>query len=116
MHTYVPLKTGGTWGFEKVPVQKFGHAGDIVVWIRMQVPLGTPGWQKIATSHKLFLQYELGVRPTTPYAMLLAESGNLPLEAEALYLAIIYAQRMRRATLPLDLESPSSYDGFWLAC
>ncbi|KAL3693832.1 hypothetical protein R1sor_007483 [Riccia sorocarpa] len=53
------------------------------------------GWKNIESIQKVFLQSELGVRPQVPYVLLLSESGRLPLEAEALFTMIRYAQHLR---------------------
>ncbi|KAL3677284.1 hypothetical protein R1sor_027232 [Riccia sorocarpa] len=53
------------------------------------------GWKNIESIQKAFLQSELGVRPQVPYVLLLSESGRLPLEAEALFTTIRYAQHLR---------------------
>ncbi|KAL3677263.1 hypothetical protein R1sor_027211 [Riccia sorocarpa] len=50
--------------------------------------------RKVEHIHKLFLQSELGVRPQTPYVLLLAETGKLPIEAEALWAALQLAKRV----------------------
>ncbi|KAL3696409.1 hypothetical protein R1sor_010485 [Riccia sorocarpa] len=51
-------------------------------------------WSQIESIHKLFLQYELGVRVQIPYVLLLAETGRLPLEIDVLELSIQYAIRV----------------------
>ncbi|KAL3687826.1 hypothetical protein R1sor_014135 [Riccia sorocarpa] len=57
--------------------------------------LAKSNWAKIEHVHKKFLQTELGVRPQVPYVFLLAETGRVPLEIEALLLAIQFAQRLK---------------------
>ncbi|KAL3677232.1 hypothetical protein R1sor_027180 [Riccia sorocarpa] len=51
-------------------------------------------WSKVEVVHKRFLQEELGVRSQIPYTLLLAETGRIPLEAEALLLAIQFYFRV----------------------
>jgi Reverse transcriptase (RNA-dependent DNA polymerase) len=51
-------------------------------------------WSKVEAIQKLFLEMELGVKTQTPYTLLLAESGLLPLEVEALYLTLQYVMRV----------------------
>ncbi|KAL3683278.1 hypothetical protein R1sor_001300 [Riccia sorocarpa] len=53
------------------------------------------GWHKLESVHKTFLQTELGIRPQVPYVLMLAETGRLPVEAEALLLSIRFALRLR---------------------
>ncbi|KAL3681099.1 hypothetical protein R1sor_024055 [Riccia sorocarpa] len=57
--------------------------------------LAKTNWAEIELVHKKFLQVELGVRPQIPYALLLAETGRVPLEIEALFLTIQFAQRLK---------------------
>jgi len=52
-------------------------------------------WTKVEAIQKLFLEMELGVKIQTPYTLLLAEVGLLPLEVEALYLTLQYARRVQ---------------------
>jgi hypothetical protein len=51
-------------------------------------------WNQVEAIQKLFLEMELGVKTQTPYALLLAEAGLLPLEVEALYLTLQYVMRV----------------------
>ena len=51
-------------------------------------------WRMVEAIQKLFLEMELGVKTQTPYALLLAETGILPLEVEALYLTLQYVIRV----------------------
>ena len=55
-------------------------------------------WRKVEAIQKLFLEMELGVKTQTPYTLLLAEAGLLPLEVEALYLTLQYAMRVQALT------------------
>ncbi|KAL3693709.1 hypothetical protein R1sor_007360 [Riccia sorocarpa] len=57
--------------------------------------LAKTNWAKIELVHKKFLQVELGVRPQIPYTLLLAKTGRVPLEIEALFLTIQFAQRLK---------------------
>ncbi|KAL3693704.1 hypothetical protein R1sor_007355 [Riccia sorocarpa] len=52
-------------------------------------------WSRIESVHKIFLQLELGLRPQIPYVILLAETGRLPVEAEALLLTLDYIYKLR---------------------
>ncbi len=51
-------------------------------------------WNQVEAIQKLFLEMELVVKTQTPYALLLAEAGLLPLEVEALYLTLQYVMRV----------------------
>jgi hypothetical protein len=51
-------------------------------------------WKAVEVIQKLFLEMELGVKSQTPYTLLLAEVGLLPLEVEALYLTLQYVLRV----------------------
>lgn len=46
-------------------------------------------WDSIESMQKIFLETKLDVRNQTPYVILLAEIGCIPLESEAFYLNII---------------------------
>ena len=52
-------------------------------------------WSMVEAIQKLFLEMELGVKTQTPYTLLLAEAGLLPLEVEALYLTLQYVLRVK---------------------
>ncbi|KAL3696379.1 hypothetical protein R1sor_010455 [Riccia sorocarpa] len=56
--------------------------------------LSRSGWKRLEKVQKVFVQEELGVRQQTPYSILLAETGRLPLEAEALILTIQFVRRI----------------------
>ncbi|KAL3677259.1 hypothetical protein R1sor_027207 [Riccia sorocarpa] len=71
--------------------------------VRAVVLYGAPIWgpslaktkcRRVEMVQKTFLQQELGVRVQVPYVILLAETGRLPLEAEALFSAIQFARRL----------------------
>lgn len=53
-------------------------------------------WKKIEKVQKRFLIEELGVRVQTPYPMVLAETGMLPLEGEALCSLISYIAKLKK--------------------
>ncbi|KAL3687009.1 hypothetical protein R1sor_013318 [Riccia sorocarpa] len=52
-------------------------------------------WRKIERIQKNFLREELGVRRQIPYVILLAESGRISLEVEALIVTIQYVTRVK---------------------
>ncbi|KAL3681102.1 hypothetical protein R1sor_024058 [Riccia sorocarpa] len=64
-----------------IPVALYG----VPIW---GPALSRSSWKKLEAIQKSFLQKELGVRVQIPYSILLAESGRLPLEVEALILTL----------------------------
>ncbi|KAL3677226.1 hypothetical protein R1sor_027174 [Riccia sorocarpa] len=54
------------------------------------------GWKKVESVQKTFIQTELGVRKQIPYSLLLAETGGIPLEVEALIQTLQFVARLRR--------------------
>ncbi|KAL3681080.1 hypothetical protein R1sor_024036 [Riccia sorocarpa] len=58
--------------------------------------LQCPDWARLEAVHKLFLREELGAPVQTPYALLLAKTGRLPIEVEALLITIEYLQHTRK--------------------
>ncbi|KAL3686389.1 hypothetical protein R1sor_008963 [Riccia sorocarpa] len=57
--------------------------------------LSRTNWRKVEGIHKKYLQEELGVREQTPYVLMLAETGRIPLEIEGLLLTLQYVQRLQ---------------------
>lgn len=74
-------------------------------------------WKCLERIQKMFLQEKLGVKNQTPYAILMAETGFLPVEVEALYLTINYVARLRSfstSRLPCQALQDTRLEG-WLS-
>ncbi|KAL3696402.1 hypothetical protein R1sor_010478 [Riccia sorocarpa] len=72
-----------------IPVALYG----VPIW---GPALPRSSWKKVEAIQKSFLQKEFGVRVQIPYSILLAESGRLPLEVEALILTLQFVFRLRK--------------------
>lgn len=62
-------------------------------------------WNEIEKIQKKFLCKHLGVKKTTPYSVMLLETGNMPLEIKALKRMHAYILKIK--TMRLLLESPA---------